>query len=403
MDTQERKLKFFNDAGEDETNRTKLVFRLFRRLCAGLIILILVMLLIFNYDKLNIDDMRRALAKIDFSLNKSTGTKNQISYTPDKQNCYLKYKNGLAVVSADSIKVFDNTGYQFSSNQLLYSNPAARVSKDYILSYDMGGGNTLSISNSFSVIYTRSFENTISYASINDNGYLVAVTTVNGYKNLISVYSGSHKEIFKMYSANRYIASAVLLNDNKTLVTVSLNSEDTVLNSYITAYKITNDGDKAKTAEIELADQTAGFIECMGTNICVITDKSAVFADKDLKINNTVEFSDKKIYNYTVAGKRCALVLDAGDNPAGSYVIITDDKGKITAQGETDYVAVCASFLDSGLALLTYSDIRVVSVNSKENLKQTKQISIDDEFSQIIGSGKKIFLIAGSYTKIINI
>ena len=108
-DTEERKLRFLYDDDENEQNKTKLVFKMFRRILAGLILFILVLLLIFNYDKLNTDNFRRAFAKIDFSLNKSSGTKNHITFARDQQNILVKYKDGLALVSSDSIKVYDST------------------------------------------------------------------------------------------------------------------------------------------------------------------------------------------------------------------------------------------------------------------------------------------------------
>lgn len=117
-----------------------------------------------------------------------------LTYDVYQNQTFSLYRGGLAAVSPSNVSVFTATGRRTLRSRSDYVIPYAVCSDKYVLVYDMSG-TSFSLYNSFSKVYTESFDNPISDAAISDSGVFALVTSSAEYKSVIQVYNKSIKPI----------------------------------------------------------------------------------------------------------------------------------------------------------------------------------------------------------------
>ena len=163
---------------EQKTGKEKLktglrFTRVFLLLCAAVFALIV---LFVNRDKLNGDNLRRLAAKVDIGLSSSQSKDEAvIDYDYSSSSVVGLYKDGVARVTGESLVVMDNAGTQFQSVLTGFSDPALITTPRYVMTYDRGG-RRLVITNSFTVVFDRTFDDNIVTATMNDSGWFAVVS-----------------------------------------------------------------------------------------------------------------------------------------------------------------------------------------------------------------------------------
>ena len=386
----------------EHTHKLKAVLKGIRLAIVVFAVATVSLLVLFNIDQINMDNIRRLLAKIDFSINRPfTSANAMVTFNGSEQNCYAEYKSGLAVLSADGLKVFDDKGNEFTSQQTIYHSPSMQTNKKYILTYDRGG-KTLNIANSFALVFTKTFDNTILNASMSENGAFVVVTQYEGYKALVTVFDSSFKEVFKFYSADKYIIDADISPDGAYLAAATLASEEAAVTSGITIYKI---GTESPISQIPIAEGVLFDIKYKSSgNICAITDKGAVFISKDGKTEKELSFDGMILNSYADNNdKYTAFITSASTSGKTAIVTITDEKGNIWTKGETDGFVISSSFSANGLAILQQERVILAAFSSKEGIKNLKTIPIKNDYERILAGDGNAFLIDGNYADIISL
>lgn len=383
-------------------NKIKSFLRGVRLTIIVLVVITLALLVFFNIDEINTDNFRRILAKLDFSFNqvnlKSSGT---ISFNGDSLNCYDVYKGGLAVLSTDGLKVYDEKGNEFNAVQTIYRNPSLQSTKKYILTYDRGG-TSLNIANSFANVSSKSFPNKIINASMSENGSFLVVTECEGYKALVTVFDSSFNEKFLLYSAQNYILDAELSNDGQVLAIATLKGAKGDIEASINFYKVGND---SPFFTYPIADCTPFDIKYKGNgNLCVISDKKAIFLTKDGKKEGEISFDGKLLSSFADNNnKYTAFITGTGLVSRNSHIIIADDKGNAWTNADIEGAVKHSTFIDNGLALLEENNILLIDISNKTNIKIKKNIVVKGEFEELLASGTNGYAVSSNYAEIINL
>lgn len=182
------------------------ILKIFTLLCAAGMLFFAVIL---NIGHLNGDDLKRLAARIDFGISGSLPQAENIAFTDGESELVVPYKDGVAVVADDRLKVFDATGIEFYNTQLVMNSPSIKTADKYILVFDRGY-TQLGVYNSFSQVGSLTFEMPIINADINDAGCMVVVHKVEGYKSQLTLYGTGFRERYKWYSASTYILDAAV-------------------------------------------------------------------------------------------------------------------------------------------------------------------------------------------------
>lgn len=383
-------------------NKIKSFLRNVRLVIVVLVVVTLALLVFFNIDEINTDNFRRILAKIDFSFNQvNTNNSGTISFNGDSLNCYDIYKGGLAVLSTDGLKIYDEKGNEFNSIQSIYHTPTMQTTKKFILTYDRGG-TSLNIANSFTNVFSKTFPNRILNASMAENGSFLVITEYEGYKALITVFDSSFNEKFLLYNAQNYILDAELSNDGQVLTTATLKSAKGEIEATINSYKVGKDipfysFSIADCIPFELKYKSNG-------NLCVISDKKVVFISKDGKKEGEINFEGRLLYNFSDNNNKFfAFITGTGLVSRNSHIIIADDKGNIWTNGDIEGAVKYSTFTENGLALLEENNILLIDFSNKTNIKIKKNIIVKGEFEELLSIGTNGYAVASNYAEIVNL
>ena len=379
----------------EESNRAKRIkiFLGWLRISIISLLAIFIIILVFvNKNQISVDNFKRLLARFDFTFGTSSNI-STITFSADDSNAFSVFKNGLSVISAEGLKIYDGNGNEFTSIQTVYKSPSIQTSKKFVLSYDRGG-KVLNISNSFTALFNKTFDDRIINACINDNGYLAAITETSGYKHMINVFNSNFNEVSKLYFSDRYIVNCAISQDNSSIAIISLATEESSVNTLLSVYKI---GAEKPLFEIKIEDDIAFEIQYKnGSNIEIISQKKAYYYSKTGTLLNTVDFIGGMLDLYTLSNSSTAFICRGISNEYLSHVIVTDEKGNKLAESPIEENIIDCTFCDNNIALLSENSVGIYKTQRNELVK-VKDIKLDETVNRILGNGNSVFLISKTH------
>lgn len=128
----------------------------------------------------------------------------RISYLDDESRQAALFKDGLAIVANDKLRIYDSTGLEFFSTSAVMLNPVLQTTPKQVLVFDRGDG-SLQVYNSFDQVFALELEEPIINASLNDSGALIVAHKAEGYKSQLTLYDTGFNERYKWYSAGSYL------------------------------------------------------------------------------------------------------------------------------------------------------------------------------------------------------
>lgn len=377
----------------DEKEKVKTGIRFIRFLLLLVMVLSALVLLFANKDKLNIDNFKRLASKIDLGVSSSEKTDmSRIEFDYNSEGVIGVYKDGIARVTGDNLSIIDNMGTQFQSVLTGFTNPAMITTSKYVLTYDRGG-NKLIITNSFSVLFEKAFEDNIVDVSMNDSGYFIVITESKAYKNKLMVFDSDFKEIYIINSMSRYIISADISNDNKHLALSCLNVKDSNVIPQIMYYKI-NEEESLWTCDFE--ENVAVSVKAKDDgSVCAVFEWGICIFDSKGKEKYRYEFGNKILQCcYIDDGKYNVVVLSESLN-GNSEIYVFDGNGKKISDTITDYNALSVDMNSDRIAVASFEKLYVYTatgkiVDERENPNDADAVLFSDKDSVLTISSSDV-------------
>jgi len=169
----------------------------------------------------------------------STATQDIYAYAADPANRYSRLGDSLLVVSPNTAQLLRDDGAILYSLQLNLESPQLSVGTRQAAVCDIGGG-TLYLLDQNGIQRTMKTERGLSYyaARLNSGDYLAVTEQKGGYKARVSVYSPAGAPVFHFDSYDNYISDAVVTEDCRSVVMVSLESYDGAFASKLLTYDL---------------------------------------------------------------------------------------------------------------------------------------------------------------------
>ena len=191
-----------------QDNRIKAI-RLMRMGCLVLLALLLLLGVIFNFSRLNGDDIRRTVSRIAYGLGGQLEQVEAIRFTEGESRTVTAFKDGIVAVADDRIKVYDSSGQAFMDQSLVMESPAVSATARRVLVFDRGG-KVAAVFDSFSQKKKLTFEKPIIDASLSESGALIVAHKTEGYKSQLTVYDNAYRERYKWYASDTYITATAV-------------------------------------------------------------------------------------------------------------------------------------------------------------------------------------------------
>ena len=282
------------------------------------------------------------------------------SINSDNLKSFVPFSDGVAILSASSLKYLDSAGNEIVTNTHSFANPVIDVNSKTVLVYDRGGY-SLKIENNTSEYRNLSFNSVITTAAIGNKGnYAYVLNSDSGYQSHLYVYTMNGTKQFEWGSASDYIID-VALSDNGKYAAVTL----------------------------------------MGIDGAKYFSKVILFKFNSSEPVYTVEFHDTAVYEIDfIANKKLSVYSDTG-------VYLVNSKGEFTAvqtysSSEMSHSSVCYNGL-SGTLISRYANEKepLLTVFNKRG-KQLFTHTFSEQITDVYCSKNYVCLVSDNVLEILN-
>lgn len=232
-------------------------------------------------DRSSFDGLRRSIiyAKAEKDEN---GCAQLYRYTSDQSGRFVSLDGSLAIVSMHQVTVLDEKNKSIYDETVKFQSPALYTCGSRAVAYDVGG-TTLYVLSGKGLVYRLDCAGEILSASLNEKGWLTVVCGESGCKAAVRVYDGSGRPVFAYRSADRFIMTAALSGDSRTLAAVTMGQSGGVFTSYVVFYRTNSDTPEATCALTgsliyDLIPMDGLFCAVMEEQICFLTTSGEVAA-----------------------------------------------------------------------------------------------------------------------------
>jgi len=238
----------------------------------------------------------------------SNATRDFHTYTADPGNLYAPLGDGLLVVNTNTIRFMQDSSAPVYEHSVRLKTPQLSVGTRQAAVCDVGG-DSLYILDPSGIRRTLSAEHGLCFfsARLNSSDYLAVTEQKSGYKASVAVYNSSGELVFQFDSHDNYISDALVTDDCRYVVAVSLESQSGVFASKLLVHDL---------ASAELVNgQTVrdGLVldfNCVQDRVLSLCDTR--FAITSLSGETLLDYAYGNLYlhDYALTGKDfCALLL----------------------------------------------------------------------------------------------
>lgn len=283
---------------------------------------------------------------------------NYYTYVADGNNRFALLGEDLLVVNQNTVQLLSDDGTIRYSLSVSMTTPMVSVGGDVAAVCDVGGS-SLYLLDETGTRREMTLSSGLRYysARLNSAGWLAVTEEKNGYKASISVYNSSGELVFSFDSYDSYITDALVTEDCRSVVAVSLAPQDSVFSSTLLVYDLS---EAVLTASCPIRDGLPMDITCTGDELLALCDTRLAIADLEGNTILDYPYGSMYLHDYAFGGKDfCALLL--GKYKAGNICELTtfDLEGQQIASLEVTEEVLDLSAAGNYLAVL-YSDSLVI-------------------------------------------
>ena len=283
---------------------------------------------------------------------------NYYTYVADGNNRFALLGEDLLVVNQNTLQLLSDDGTIRYSLSVSMTTPMVSVGGDMAAVCDVGGS-SLYLLDETGTRREMTLSSGLRYysARLNSAGWLAVTEEKNGYKASISVYNSSGELVFSFDSYDSYITDALVTEDCRSVVAVSLAPQDSVFSSTLLVYDLS---EAVLTASCPIRDGLPMDITCTGDELLTLCDTRLAIADLEGNTILDYPYGSMYLHDYAFGGKDfCALLL--GKYKAGNICELTtfDLEGQQIASLEVTEEVLDLSAAGNYLAVL-YSDSLVI-------------------------------------------
>jgi hypothetical protein len=300
-------------AGRTEKKRRRL-WRIIRAIAALALAAAMLYCLIASGGKLDLDEIWRTLSEL-----RSSASATEFVFTPGYDSSFADLNGALVTAGAIGFKVFGADGEQIAYESFKMSNPLTAAAGSHAAVYDAGGLSARLIDASGRVTPIET-EYAIIAASINKNGWLTLCTREGGgYRGSVTVYGPDGGMKYKWYSAQGYVISAALSNDNRDLAVLSLREAG----GAVTFLRLRSEEVRAV---FELADEVVLEIKYRTDGrLLAVTGSRLILIDGDGTGGVVRDYSDRRLGGWAFGGDGLVALMLFDNSIGGSGTLVTYD------------------------------------------------------------------------------
>lgn len=272
----------------------------------------------------------------------------------------IKYKNGFLTYDGKLLTFYNSKMEQEWILENDDRNVDISVSDEYILLASKDSNEIRLIKNGKAICDYIS-DKDIRKASVNDNGYATVLTSDSGYKGQCSVYDKNGIRIARYSYGKKYILSAYLASDNKSLFMSIVDESENMFKGKLLFSNIKNDEEAIEIGTEEIAPFTVMF----NNSLLVSSNTALSLYDKNGKIKWSYSYEGAKAEYIKCSDKYVTAVIRSNAGIGSTEVLTFNAGGKLKGHYFSD-IPVDAFDVSSGYsAVKTGSEIKLLNKYGK--------------------------------------
>lgn len=339
------------------------------------------------YDRGEFDGLRRRLLYAKAQKDEN-GCAQLYRYASDQSGSFASLDGSLASVSMHQVSVLDETGKTVYEQTVKFQSPALVRGASCAAAYDVGG-TSVYVLTAKGLACQVDTSGEILAVALNKDGYLTVTSNESGCKAAVRVYDASGQPVFAYRSADRFIMTAALSDDSRTLAAVTMGQSSGVFTSYVVFYRINSESALTTTA---LTGSLIYDLIPMGSRFCAVMEEQLCFLDDSWEVRAAYSCGSDYLRRVDCGDGYAALLLGRYRNGTQHRLVTVDSDGQVMASLDVDGEVLSMSAAGRYIAVL-FSDRMVIY---DKTLAECARLDAVSEARQVLMRADGSAVLAGS-------
>lgn len=272
------------------------------------------------WDANSFDGLRRSIIYARAEKDE-TGCAKLYYYENDATSRFAAIDGSLMTVAANQVRLLDERSQVLYQNSVRFLHPDLVSGGGVAVAYDIGG-TALYALDSKGLRWQQETEGELIAVTVNPHGYVTAVYNKSGAKAAVTVWDSSGAAVFTFQSAQRFVMTAALGQDDRTLAAVTMGQEDGKFQSFLVLYH--TDSDKM-VATTPVDGGVAYALETMQREFCAVTEQGLYLLDSGGELKASYSYGGQFLRRCVVGDGGWAALLLSRYKSGGYASLITVD------------------------------------------------------------------------------
>lgn len=275
------------------------------------------------WDANSFDGLRRSIIYARAEKDE-TGCAKLYYYENDATSRFAAIDGSLVTVAANQVRLLDERSQVLYQNSVRFLHPDLVSGGGVAVAYDIGG-TALYALDSKGLRWQQETEGELIAVTVNPHGYVTAVYNKSGAKAAVTVWDSNGAAVFTFQSAQRFVMTAALGQDDRTLAAVTMGQEDGKFQSFLVLYH--TDSDKM-VATTPVDGGVAYALETLQREFCAVTEQGLYLLDSGGELKASYSYGGQFLRRCVVGdGGWAALLLSRYKSGGYASLIIVDGDG----------------------------------------------------------------------------
>ena len=272
------------------------------------------------WDANSFDGLRRSIIYARAEKDE-TGCAKLYYYENDATSRFAAIDGSLVTVAANQVRLLDERSQVLYQNSVRFLHPDLVSGGGVAVAYDIGG-TALYALDSKGLRWQQETEGELLAVTVNPHGYVTAVYNKSGAKAAVTVWDSNGAAVFTVQSAQRFVMTAALGQDDRTLAAVTMGQEDGKFQSFLVLYH--TDSDKM-VATTPVDGGVAYALETLQREFCAVTEQGLYLLDSGGELKASYSYGGQFLRRCVVGDGGWAALLLSRYKSGGYASLITVD------------------------------------------------------------------------------
>jgi len=284
-----------------------------------LVVFTVVMLLMFR-ESITYENLQYLLR--DLSAARYDSTFSRVDFERGGVVSTGVFRGELIALGKKNLSLYSIGGTGILDQTVNLSLPRLESSEKYFLIYD-GEGKSYSVYNSYSKLFSESFDYTVTDAAVSDNGSYAIVTSTREYPYAVYLYNKDFKRIGEYYK-NKHLMETVLSEDGGRLMLLSFYASGGDFVTEVVVHSTTDESDVKTFTLPGVFPVSAAFTD--SGKILIVTDSGVYITSSVGEVLYTVGTARDLLSGFCFGEERSAVMskATAGDSECAVQIFDTD-------------------------------------------------------------------------------